>query len=205
MSKIGLRPLAGLLHRRIEGRHGSWRGAARSLLARLQLAGGRLRPFELRHPQRVRRVVFVCLGNICRSAFAQQVAARLGMDVASVGLSTTTGTGAPDSAQRAADRLGYDLAAHRATDLSDFDVRPGDLFLAMEVRQARELRRRLGARDDVEVTLLGMWCTPPTPHLHDPFTLSDAYFDQCFGRLREAVCALHRALPQLAHATTGAR
>lgn len=180
----------------IGGRHGTWRGAVRSLLARAELARGELDQFRLRDPHHVRRVVFVCLGNICRSAFAEQVATRLGMQTASLGLSTTTGAAAPDSALRAASQLGYDLTAHRATDLHDFTVRPGDLFLAMEVRQACELRRRLGERQDVQVALLGLWCTPSQPHLHDPFTLSDAYFDLCFTRLHEAVLALQPALRQ---------
>lgn len=152
---------------------------------------------RLRQPHRVRRAVFVCLGNICRSAFAEQVAARLGMTAVSVGLSIHTGATSPDSALRAARRHGYDMSAHRATDLTDFEVRPGDLFLVMEVRQARELRRRLGSRTDVEVVLLGLWCTDPMPHLHDPFMLSDVYFDKCFSRVRQAVRALQRALPQL--------
>lgn len=186
-------PLAEAINRR----HGTWRGLVRAVLARIELASGRLSGFRLRHPHKVRRAVFICLGNICRSAFAEQVAARLDMTVASAGLSAHTGAASPDSALRAARRHGYDMSAHRATDLTDFEVQPGDLFLVMEVRQARELRRRLGARTDVEVVLLGLWCTEPMPHLHDPFTLSDAYFDQCFGRVRQAVRGLQRALPQL--------
>jgi len=181
----------------IERRHGTWRGLVRALLARAELAVGRLAPFRLRHPHRVRRVVFVCLGNICRSAFAHQVAVQLGMAAVSVGLSTSTGAASPEPALRAARRHGYEMAAHRATDLSDFEVLPGDLFVVMEVRQARELRRRLGPRDDVEVALLGLWCDPVMPHLHDPYTLSDAYFDQCFGRLRQAVRRLRLSLPLL--------
>lgn len=190
-------PLFAPLASAIARRHGTWRGLVRAVLARVELACGRLSGFHLRQPHKVRRVVFICLGNICRSAFAEQVARRLDMEVASAGLSTHTGAASPDSALRAARRHGYDMDAHRATDLTDFEVRPGDLFLVMEVRQARELRRRLGPRTDVEVALLGLWCTPPMPHLHDPFTLSDAYFDQCFGRVRQAVRALQRALPQL--------
>lgn len=186
----------------IARRHGTWRGAVRSLLAQLDLGGGRLRQFQLRHPHRVRRLVFVCQGNICRSAFAAQVAQWLALESTSLGLATTTGARSPAAAVEAARRQGYDLRAHRATDLRDFAVRPGDLFLAMEVRQARELRRRLGVRDDVEVVLLGLWCTPRRPHLHDPYTLSDAYFDQCFSRLSDAVINLRRAVPQACRART---
>jgi protein-tyrosine phosphatase len=98
---------------------------------------------------------------------------------------------------QAARRRGVDLGAHRATDLQDFAVRPGDLFLVMEWRQAVELQRRLGPRTDVQIMLLGLLCTPAMPHLHDPFALSAGYFDQCFERVRQAVLRLHRDLPQV--------
>lgn len=182
------------LQDRIWRRHGTWRGAVRAALATADLRAGRLSAFHLHHPERVRRVVFVCLGNICRSAYAQRVAARLGMPSASIGLSTCTGATSPDAARNAARRAGEDLSGHRATDLRDFTVLPGDLLLAMEPGHARELTRRFGNRSDVQIALLGMWCAPPTPHLHDPYTLSDAYFDTCFARIREATHALHRVL-----------
>lgn len=184
----------------INRRFGTWRGLLRLLLAYGEQAGGRLRPFQLRHPERVRRLVFVCLGNICRSAYAEQIARAEGLACASLGLSTTTGVGSPEEALQAARRAGVAMAAHRACDWKDFELQPGDLLLAMEVRQARELQRRLGARDDVQLALLGNWCAPRMPHLHDPFTLSAAYFDTCFLRVRSAVRRLAQDLPQLRQA-----
>lgn len=178
----------------IKWQHGTWRGAIRAWLARCELRAGRLDAFRLRHPRRVRRVVFVCMGNICRSAYAQRVAERIGMRAASIGLATVSGAPSPPSAQRAARHGGEDLCAHRATSFHDFEPQPGDLFLAMEIRHAHELRRRLPNRDDVQITLLGLWCQPPCPHLHDPYTLSEAYFDRCFVRLRQAVHNLHHTL-----------
>lgn len=182
----------------LEQRYGTWRGAVRLLLALVALRCGLLLAYRLRQPRRVRRVVFVCLGNICRSAYAHRVAASVGMPSASIGLSTCTGAASPDSALRAAQRRGIDLGGHRATDLRDFDLLPGDLLVAMEIRHARELRRRLAGRDDIQIVLLGLWCTPPTPHLHDPYSLSDAYFDHCFARLHQAVLALHHTLKRSA-------
>jgi protein-tyrosine phosphatase len=178
----------------IDRRFGTWRGLLRLLLAYAELVTGRLRQFRLRNPEQVQRVVFVCLGNICRSAFGDRVARESGLRVASLGLSTTTGVGSPDEARAAARRNGIDMDAHRAVDWGDFKVQPGDLFLVMEVRQAHELRRRLGDRQDVQVCLLGMWCSPAVPHLHDPFTLSAGYFDTCFARVRQATGNLNRAL-----------
>jgi protein-tyrosine phosphatase len=177
----------------VRRRFGSARGMVRLALALLELATGRLAPFRLRRPKDVRRVVFVCLGNICRSAFAQQIAIGYGLPTASLGLSTTTGAASPAEAIAAAQRQGIAIHNHRATDLRDFEILPGDLLLAMEVRHARALRRRL-RRHDVQIALLGSWCSPPMPHLHDPFTLSADYFDTCFRRVRQAVDGLSRTL-----------
>lgn len=179
----------------INNRYGTWRGLVRALLARAELAIGRLKPFALRRPEAVQRVVFVCHGNICRSAFAHHEALKYGLNVASLGLSTSTGGRSPASAVASAARVGIDLAIHRATSWQDFKVQPGDLFLVMEVRQAHEMRRRLGPRDDVQVCLLGMWSTPLMPHLHDPYTLSNSYFDVCFERVELAVRNLNADLP----------
>jgi len=185
----------------IDRRYGTSRGLVRALLGQLELATGRLRPFALRRPDQVRRVVFVCRGNICRSAFAHHEALKYGMNVASFGLSTSTGRRCPAAMIAAAARAGVDLDAHRARSWTRFEVCSGDLFLVTEVRQAHELRRLLGARDDVQVCLLGMWCTPAMPHLHDPYKLNDAYLDRCLERIGQAVRKLGAelaAVPTLA-------
>lgn len=183
---------------------GTWRGLARTLLGYAELGSGRLWRFRLRDPHAVKRLVFVCMGNICRSAHAHQVAETFNLNVASLGLSTSTGSRSPKQAIEAASRCGMDLARHRATGWKDFTVESGDLFLVMEVRQAHEVRRRLGERSDVQICLLGMWCEPPMPHLHDPFTLGDAYFDTCFRRVSLAIRKLNDALPSAKRASVRA-
>lgn len=181
----------------INRQFGTFRGLVRLGLSYVELASGRLSPFRLRRPENVRRLVFVCHGNICRSAIAHRIALAEGLPVASLGLSTSTGASSPEQAVAAAARAQVDMSSHRATDFKDFKVQPGDLFLVMEVRQAHKLRSRLGPRDDVHVSLLGLWGSPVMPHLHDPFTLSDAYFDTCFRRVKSAVRNLADALPHL--------
>ena len=181
----------------INRQFGTWRGLIRLLLAYLELATGRLRPFRLKHPEAVRRVVPICQGNICRSAYAHHIVEECGLPVASFGLSTHTGGASPAEAIAAAGRLNVDMRAHRATDWTDFKVLPGDLLLVMEIRQAHELRRRLGPRNDVQICLLGMWCKPVVPHLHDPHTLSSGYFDTNFRRVDQAVRRLALELSHL--------
>ena len=145
-------------------------------------------------PAKVRRLVFVCHGNICRSAFAEAVAARLGMRTASFGLSTDNDKPAHLPAAAAAAMLGYDMAAHRTTRAQDFMIEAGDLLLAMEVRQLGWLAAdpRFAA---VPRSLLGLWGKPSFPHLHDPYRLHEDYMRTCFTRIETAVTALSAAFP----------
>jgi protein-tyrosine phosphatase len=109
-----------------------------------------------RREQRPTRVLFVCLGNICRSPTAEGVMRTLVNDAGlwdSIQLESA-GTGAwhvgspPDRrASEAASARGVELEGHarqvRAEDFEEFD-----LLLAMDGENLRELRGR--ARDDEE-------------------------------------------------------
>ena len=135
----------------------------------------------------------MCQGNICRSPFAHAYAQRLGLEARSLGLATTTDAPAYPLAVETARKFGVDLSTHRATDLGDFQFEPGDLLLAMEVRQARRIAP-LVADKDVQVSLLGLWSTPRRVHIHDPHTLSAEYFETCFDRIMSSVEALQKDL-----------
>ena len=177
----------------IRSRFGTLRGLVRLVLSYPQLALGRSASVA-GDPARVRRLVFVCQGNICRSAFADVVAQRAGANSASFGLSTTTGRAAHGPAIAAAQALGHDLSAHRAIDLKDYSPQPGDLLLAMEVRQLHRLAAdpRLNGLPRM---LLGRWTRPMLPHLHDPYQLDDRYMARCLARIEQAVGALVSAFP----------
>ena len=87
----------------------------------------------------VRRLVFVCHGNICRSAYAWGVARDLGLNAASFGLSTSTGKPAHEPARQAAIALGHPIEDHVTVRVQDFVPQPGDYLLGMEHRHLREL------------------------------------------------------------------
>lgn len=167
---------------------GTFRGFVRFFLGECEYAAGWLQPFVEPQLEGVDRLVFVCLGNINRSAFADVVARGWGARVVSLGLSTTTGAPAFNKAIETAPLYGYDLAEHRAKDFTDYLFRPGDLLLAMEVRHVKELiRRGIPAKS---IALLGHWARPHRIHIHDPYLNSDQYFRTCFAIIHSAVVNL---------------
>lgn len=177
----------------IARRFGTPRGAVRLALSYPQLA---LRLGHVRRPEpgAVRRLVFVCHGNICRSAYAEGLAKRAGLRTASFGLSTTSGVPAHPPVIEAAAQRGVDLAAHRATPAEHFQPEQGDLLLAMEVRHLARLSQDIGLRA-LPRDLLGAYCSPPVPHLHDPYEIAPEYLPACLDRIEAAVSALGRLYP----------
>jgi protein-tyrosine phosphatase len=97
------------------------------------------------------RILFVCLGNICRSPTAEgvlrAVAARefpeLAIDIDSAGTANYHVGEPPDRrAVAAARRRGYDLAGLRARQVQPEDFLSFDLVLAMDRANLSELRAR---------------------------------------------------------------
>ncbi|MBS0382354.1 MAG: low molecular weight phosphotyrosine protein phosphatase [Proteobacteria bacterium] len=95
-------------------------------------------------------VLFVCLGNICRSPTAEYIAraefGELGirLPVASRGLGNWhVGQGADPRAVAVARAAGFDLAPHRARQFDDDDFRDFATILAVDRATLAELRRRV--------------------------------------------------------------
>lgn len=177
----------------IDRNFGSWRGAVRLGLSYAEVAGG-LAAIRRPAPDRVRRLVFVCHGNICRSAFAHALAREAGYNVASFGLSTSAGKPAWPAVIAVAQAKGLDLSGHRTTRFEDFAPQDGDYLLGMEVRHLRKLAANERLRD-VPRGLLGSYGAFPLPHLHDPYELDPAYMDKCLTRIAGAVSRLCAEFP----------
>jgi protein-tyrosine phosphatase len=175
----------------VENNYGSYKGAIRWSLAFLE-------PVYRRHLltahtlSSCNRLVFVCQGNICRSAFAEAVAKQLhGRDSISVGLRTTTGLPADRGANVIARSFGIDLSNHQTKSIDDYDYRDGDVFFAMEFRQLVTLSKNANF-SSVPRTLLGLWAKPVCPHLHDPFGTNPEYMRMCFKRVESGVRGIHQ-------------
>jgi len=133
----------------------------------------------------IERLVFVCSGNICRSAFAEAVAKKIGIDAISVGVYAMEGALANDHAISIAQVMGYDLTEHRTTPIMYPILHKSDLLIAMEPWQATLVKQNLAQR--YHTTLLGIWGTPIRPYISDPYMRSDAYFRHCFNYIEKCV------------------
>ena len=157
-------------------------------------AGWRFHPLarEAVDLQGINRLVFVCKGNICRSALAQAVADSLEFPACSFGFLTTPGKPADPGMSEASRTLGFDLSSHATTRISAYQPLPGDLMLFFE---AEHLRHLGGSETLVSPkALLGMWVRPRRPYIHDPFGGSPHYYGVAAAVIREAVVNLVREI-----------
>ncbi|MHB8346832.1 MAG: arsenate reductase/protein-tyrosine-phosphatase family protein [Acidiferrobacterales bacterium] len=149
------------------------------------------RKFERVDWMRVERLVFVCMGNICRSPYAEVVAAGFQVPVVSAGLGARRGAHANLDAIRNAERRGIDLGSHVARRLDDLKIGPADLLIGMEPWQAQRLRRNGDVRRSrAQVTLLGIWCNPPEPYIADPYGCGDGYFQTCYSHIDAGIARI---------------
>ncbi|MEH6564547.1 MAG: low molecular weight protein-tyrosine-phosphatase [Halopseudomonas sp.] len=144
------------------------------------------------------RVLFVCLGNICRSPTAQGVfEARLherGLQQNFVVDSAGTGgyhTGeSPDKrATAAARKRGYDLSVQRARAVRDSDFVDFDLILAMDKSNLQNLLARAPASTQARIQLF-MSILPQGPEeVPDPYFGGADGFEQVLDMLEQAADA----------------
>lgn len=151
-------------------------------------------------------VLFVCLGNICRSPTAEYVArsefGRIGLDipVASRGLGNWhVGNGADPRAVAAARAAGFDLGPHRARQFDDIDFNRFATVLAVDRATLAELRRRVA--NDMPAParfLVAAGLASPASRedgdIPDPYTGSPEDFAEVLDLIRHGVEALGQRL-----------
>ncbi len=94
----------------------------------------------LHNPRMGSRILFVCLGNTCRSPLAAALAHRYlpGIDAESAGIAPG-GRAADLSVTLAKDLAGSDISAHQPRNVRDLDLDGFDLIVAMDPTVATEL------------------------------------------------------------------
>ena len=173
-------------------RYGSRRGVVRTFWHKFLNFIGYYKKYSKVDWDSVDRLVFVCKGNICRSAYAEVIATSLGLSSISCGVSTKDNVPANKDAIEIADSRGVNLKEHKTSRLTSVVLRPGDLLIAMEPWQAEFLNDNLKARHNI--TLLGLWAPSQRPHLQDPYGMTAKYFNNCFEYIEKSVYEIEKKI-----------
>ena len=150
------------------------------------LALGWLRADEARHRCSLKRVVFVCSGNICRSPYAEVSARMRGLTAVSCGTQTQTGLAADNTAIIEAARRAVDLKAHRTTRWEDLELEAGDLIVCMQLRHALAVRPRARA-SGCPVVMLSSFLLPQFAPVWDPYGKQSPEFQRAFDLIDAGV------------------
>ena len=141
------------------------------------------------------RVLFVCLGNICRSPTAEGVLRRKlreagladQIEVASAGTGDWHVGKAPDKRSQAAAKLrGYDLSAQRAQQVTRADFATYDLILAMDNSNLRHLKALQPAKGKAELDLFLRRFQSELDEVPDPYYDGDQGFEQVLDLIERA-------------------
>lgn len=141
--------------------------------------------------QQARSALFVCYGNINRSALAQALAEQKGPSAVryeSAGFHPVAGRPADPNMIDVADQAGYDLTASRSQTLDQTMLDRADIVLVMEIQQLQRLSRDYPAVAD-KAFLLGTLTAErfPDVEIADPYNLAPEHYRRCFNRIDAAI------------------
>jgi protein-tyrosine phosphatase len=138
--------------------------------------------------------VFICKGNICRSAFADHYFRSIVDDPAAVivescGLDVDQGHRSPESAVQAAAQLGVSLEDHRSKGLSECNLNKSDLIVLMEYSQFLKFNNLYPHFKKKTILLREFlpWPRKMFCNLYDPYGLNDIEFKRCFKTMKAAL------------------
>lgn len=157
-------------------------------------------------PYKVKSILFVCKGNICRSPFAEIFSKHIigilnQYMFSSAGIYVESPKEPPVEAVIAANNIGIDLQGHKSKSINYQMIESYDLIVAMEVWQYRYLNK-LFAEYKEKIFLLPLF-DKNTKFLNnysiynikDPYGKSQNDYKKCFDRIKCCIEGLIKDLP----------
>ncbi len=149
------------------------------------------------------RLLFVCLGNICRSPTAEAVMRQLAsrqqvaLTVDSAGTYAGHKGEPPDSRSRAAgERRGYSFTGIKARPVVDSDFGDFDLILAMDHSNLADLQRRCPPQYQHKLKLLLSYGDSGVAEVPDPYYGGPQGFERVLDLVEEACGQLLNQIAQ---------
>jgi protein-tyrosine-phosphatase len=149
-------------------------------------------------PERVESMLFVCLGNICRSPFAAELAAQLLRDrgradvrFTSAGIRPSQAGRSPAPACEVSARYGLSLREHLPQPVTPEIMKSHDVVVVMEWKHLQHLRAVYPAHRDRIVLLSLLDAGARTAYerynIVDPFGKPVAAYEVCYDRIQRAL------------------
>ncbi|MBQ5347095.1 MAG: low molecular weight protein arginine phosphatase [Ruminococcus sp.] len=135
----------------------------------------------------MKKVLFVCTGNTCRSPMAQGICEKIAEDKGlqlkceSAGLSTVSGYPISDNAVTVCKELGIDISRYRTKNVRELDLSEYDAVFTMSPRHKHALIA-LGA-NPYKVWLLGA----ETGGVSDPFGGDEDVYRKCRDEIYDSI------------------
>ncbi len=140
----------------------------------------------------MKRILFVCLGNICRSPAAEGILRNKARDRDMKLYIESAGTGGwhagdpPDARMiRAAGRRGYDLSYQRARKVTDADFFEFDYLLSMDLSNQTSLLEMAPPNRECDIRLFLDFADCDTRETPDPYYGGDQGFERVLDLIEE--------------------
>lgn len=142
-----------------------------------------------------KKIIFVCTGNICRSAMAhgymQKRLKDVGLEndyiIESAGTNAYTGDRATDFAISAMEKYDTDITRHRATHIEESDVSEADLILCMTYSHKTRVLNRYPKLNGKVFTLKEYVGEKEYIDIDDPWGFSKDVYTSCAKEIVEYV------------------
>ncbi|SDR14300.1 protein-tyrosine phosphatase [Pseudomonas grimontii] len=138
----------------------------------------------------LKRVLIVCVGNICRSPIAENLLRGAlpdsDIEVSSAGLAALVGAPIEPTARAVLEAHGYAPAEHEATQLATQAISEADLILVMERKHVSGVLN-IAPEARGKVLMLGKWQNDR--EIRDPYRQGKPAFVHAYALIEEAVNA----------------
>lgn len=158
-------------------------------------------------PHNPRSLLFICKGNICRSPFAERLAARIAKNKGytritfdSAGLEVSDPSPSPENAVQAARGFGVRLDDHKSKKINHELINSSDIILVMEPWQMKALKKSFSDVQNIQNKIFLMSSFDKQESgikenfhrytIFDPYGQLADQFELCFNRIEKCLLEL---------------